>query len=343
MEKQNTLPASVAREKLSYKMIDVGPKTETTRRALAQGKIQMSAHVLELIKSKQLPKGDPLALAEAAGIMAAKRTSDLLPLCHPLFLDAVRIESYIVNDTTIQITCEVRTTAKTGAEMEALMGVQVALLTIYDLVKGVDPALSILDVFLRTKEGGKSGHWVHPRVKMCDYEDRACHQHTKQALTNIKAAVLTVSDRRSNNTLPDESGTMILSFLKEQGATHLEPKIIADEQKQIQSAVREFVFEHSVDLIIITGGTGVGPRDVTPESVKVLFSKEIPGMGELLRQKGSAHTPMSWLSRSGAGIIEKTFVVFFPGSPKAVSEGLQAIKSLLPHALKMLRGGGHES
>ncbi|MBI4248927.1 MAG: cyclic pyranopterin monophosphate synthase MoaC, partial [Elusimicrobia bacterium] len=145
------------------RMIDVGAKAVTRRRAAARGFIAMSARALRHVKEGTLPKGNVLRLAEVAGIQAAKRTSETLPLCHPLALDCVEVSFEVLErPPRIQATCEAATDSKTGVEMEALCGVSGALLAVYDLVKGVEPALSISDIRLLYKEGGKSGFWRHP-------------------------------------------------------------------------------------------------------------------------------------------------------------------------------------
>ena len=147
-------------------MIDVAEKAPTKRRALARGRIQMSRESYDAIKHGKNPKGDVLAQAEVAGILGAKRTSDLIPLCHPLPLDQGRVGFDLLDDAcSIVAWCEASATAKTGVEMEALTGVSCALLAIYDLAKAVDPALTISGVHLSVKEGGKSGRWVHPDEK----------------------------------------------------------------------------------------------------------------------------------------------------------------------------------
>ena len=147
----------------SFKMIDVGPKTATHRKAVAQGSIKLSQEAFAAIVNRANPKGDVLSLAEIAGIMAAKKTSDLIPLCHPLPLEKVQLRFESNQDSaSITVFCEVSTTSKTGVEMEALSGVNGALLTIYDLSKAVNPVLIISEIRLNTKEGGKSGPWRHP-------------------------------------------------------------------------------------------------------------------------------------------------------------------------------------
>jgi cyclic pyranopterin monophosphate synthase len=146
-----------------FHMIDVGEKAPTRRRALARGRIQMARESFEAIARGTNPKGDVLAQAEVAGILACKRTADVIPLCHPLPLEQVLVRFELDHAThSIVAFCEAAATARTGVEMEALSGVTGALLAIYDLAKAVDPALTITDVHLSVKEGGKSGRWVHP-------------------------------------------------------------------------------------------------------------------------------------------------------------------------------------
>lgn len=148
-----------------FRMIDVGEKTATRRRAVAMGRLHVGQEAWMALRDKALPKGDALAMAEVAGIMAAKNTANLLPLCHQLGLDVARIQcSCLQTDDgpVVEVHCEVVTTAKTGVEMEALCGATAALLTIYDLTKGIDPALWISGVHLVRKQGGKSGDWWHP-------------------------------------------------------------------------------------------------------------------------------------------------------------------------------------
>lgn len=143
------------------RMVDVGGKPDTTRSATACGIIRMEAETLAAIKAGNAPKGDVLGTARIAGIMGAKRTADLIPMCHPLGLDAVTI-AFAFLDDGIEVTATASLTAKTGVEMEAMTAVSVALLTIYDMAKAVDKAMVIGDVRLIAKSGGKSGDWAAP-------------------------------------------------------------------------------------------------------------------------------------------------------------------------------------
>lgn len=144
------------------RMVDVGGKSQTQRRAVASGVIMMSAQAIEAIRAGNAPKGDVLGTARVAGIMAAKRTGEVIPLCHPLGLEAVSVDFAFedTNDTwSIRATATASLTGRTGVEMEAMVAVSVALLTIYDMAKAIDKAMVIGDVRLIEKTGGKSGDW----------------------------------------------------------------------------------------------------------------------------------------------------------------------------------------
>lgn len=142
-------------------MVDVGGKTATHRVAIASGSITMSSEALDAIRAGNAPKGDVLAAARIAGIMAAKKTGELIPLCHPLGLEAVTID-FAFEETSIRATASASLTGKTGVEMEAMVAVSTALLTIYDMAKAIDKGMVIRDVRLIEKRGGKSGDWKAP-------------------------------------------------------------------------------------------------------------------------------------------------------------------------------------
>ncbi|MBW8754340.1 MAG: cyclic pyranopterin monophosphate synthase MoaC [Sphingomonadales bacterium] len=147
----------------SARMVDVGGKPATRRVAIASGRIRMSAEALAAIRAGDVPKGDVLAAARIAGIMAAKKTGELIPLCHPLALDSVTLD-FAFEDGALRITTTASLTARTGVEMEAMTATSIALLTIYDMAKAIDKGMVIEDVRLLEKRGGKSGDWRAPDV-----------------------------------------------------------------------------------------------------------------------------------------------------------------------------------
>ena len=344
MESPGTFPPSaVDSSDRAYRMIDVGAKVETRRRAVAQGRIRMAPETLVRVREKTVPKGDVLALAEVAGIMAAKHTSDLLPLCHPLGLDAVRVSCAIdEQDSSVLVLCEASTTAKTGVEMEALVGVNAALLSIYDLVKAIDPVLQIGDVFLRTKEGGKSGNWVSP---LHEQNGRSMGEKTTlpkdSSLSQVPTSVITVSDRCAAGSAEDRSGPALEKELRALGVSAVARHLVPDHAEQIAKLVSEESRRLGGGMILLTGGTGMGPRDITPEALAPLWTRVIPGIGELLRSSGARHNSMAWLSRSQGGFVGNTLVISFPGSSKAVVEGMEALRGLIPHLVHIARGGAH--
>ena len=149
--------------KNSFNMVNVSAKKETFRRALASGKIYVGKDVFKLIKNKEMPKGDPISLAEVSAVLGVKKTSELIPLCHPLPIDHTATKIIMHDeDSSLEVFCIVSAYAKTGVEMEAIMGVNAALITIYDLSKIVNPHLKIDNIKLLIKEGGKSGLWKNP-------------------------------------------------------------------------------------------------------------------------------------------------------------------------------------
>lgn len=150
------------------RMVDVGAKAVTARRATAAGHVSMQPETLQLITNKQVSKGDVFEVARLAGIMAAKRTPELIPLCHSLGLDSVEINFAIVDPSTVEIRASVSVTSKTGVEMEALTAVSIAALTIYDMCKAVDRGMSLGPIYLVEKSGGKSGHFLRQDLQPKD-------------------------------------------------------------------------------------------------------------------------------------------------------------------------------
>lgn len=315
---------------MAVNMAHVSAKQITERRAAAVGTLLMSRRAFALLKSGRLPKGDAIALAQSAGIMAAKQTPNLLPLCHPLQLDSVDVE--ITLDAKLPgalVRCTAAIAAKTGVEMEALTGASVALLCLYDLIKPVDPNLEIVAVRLEFKEGGKKGYWKHPKTKA-----PAKPALVKKAGT---AAVITVSDRAFKGIYKDKSGPALASGLERIGFTIKKRIISPDDQQTIEQHIRRAA--RGVNVVVLTGGTGLSPRDVTPEAVLAVSDRLIPGFGESMRASGGH--PTAALSRSVAGQVGSCIIVALPGSEGGVRDGLTILEQLLPHAIHIASGGGH--
>ncbi|HEY8270617.1 MAG TPA: bifunctional molybdenum cofactor biosynthesis protein MoaC/MoaB [Pseudobdellovibrionaceae bacterium] len=324
-----------------FKMANVAEKISTSRRAIARGYIKMSPATAKIVAEKKLPKGDALMMAEVAGILGVKKTIEILPLCHPLPIESVRVKCEPRGDGVV-VSCEVITTYKTGVEMEALMGVNAALLCIYDLTKPIDPVLSIHDIHLVMKEGGKSGLWQNPEFPQDPQiplsSNKSCA--LRKSLKGLKTAVLTISDRCSRKQAEDGSGPVLKQMLKEREAEILWSDLVPDEISEIQKAITRFK-ESGADLIVSTGGTGFSPRDVTPEAVEPMLTRRVEGFGELFRAEGAKRTPMSYLSRSVSGFIGETLIITLPGSPRACREGIDILAYLIPHAIHIAKGGPH--
>ncbi len=322
--------------KAAFQMIDVGAKPVTHRLAVASGEIIVGKQAFELIRERKLPKGDVLLLAEIAGIQGAKKAYEMIPLCHPMGLDMVRIITELKpEETCVKVYCIASVHAKTGIEMEVLAGVNAALLTLWDLTKMIEANLCIRNIQLLAKKGGKSGVWHNP-AGAPDWVRDLVSPVDNTILKGRSVAVLTLSDRASRGEYKDESGAMLKGLLEKAGGAIVEYRVISDDREGIARTVQEIVGTHHPHLLITTGGTGVSSRDATPEAIQPLFDRIIPGIGELLRQDGASYTPLSWSSRSVGGMIGNTLVITLPGNPSAVKEGLDALlPKLIPHLIRI--------
>lgn len=312
------------------RMIDVGDKAETRREAEAEAVLCGDPLVLRALWEGKLPKGEAVPSAQVAGVLAAKRTPDLLPMCHPIRLDSVEVHLNLENDRIV-IRAYARTHDRTGVEMEALTAASVTALTLYDWAKAHDPTMEF-SVRLIRKSGGKSGVW--------EREPRAATPEPPP-LQTVRSAVLTISDRASQGIYSDESGTLIQHWLKEQGAEVVSYALVPDDPEQIRTELVRLADTLQPDLILTTGGTGPSPRDVTPEATRAIVEREVDSITDWLRLQTGRLTPLAYLSRATAGVRGRTLVVNLPGSPRAVQEHLTALLPLLPHAIRMVQGGGH--
>ncbi len=309
------------------RMVDVGDKPVTARRAVAAAIVRMRPEVLATLLDAGGPKGDALVTARLAGIGAAKRTSELIPLCHPLPLDAVEVE--LTPDRaagTVAIRTEVRVTARTGVEMEALTAASVAALTLYDMAKALQRDIVIERVELVEKSGGRSGDYA---------------RDTPFAAAEHEAVVVVCSNRSAAGEREDTSGPALVASLREAGFdVASSPIVVADDEEAIAALLARLA-DAGHRLILTTGGTGLTPSDVTPAATRRVIEREAPGLAELMRAAGIASTPMAALSRGVVGTRGQALIANLPGSPKGASESLAALLPVLRHALEQLAGGDH--
>jgi molybdenum cofactor biosynthesis protein MoaC len=301
-------------------MFDITDKIKTLRSARAQAIVKASNASIERILKNEVPKGNVIETAKVSSIIGAKRTPDLIPFCHNLSLNWVETE-ITTEDKQIIIEVTVKTTYETGCEMEALTAASCAALTVYDMLKPIDKDIEIHSVKLLEKKGGKS-----------DFRETIPE--------SFETGVLVISDSVHAGKKEDSAGKNILNKLNEIGINKYEYKIVPDEVDSIRKEVINW-YEKGFPLIITTGGTGLSPRDKTPEAILPLIETEIPGIMEAARGHGQLRTPYSMLSRGVAGLKGKTLIITLPGSSKGAQESMDALFPYIIHLYKMLKGGRH--
>lgn len=303
-------------------MVDITHKINTLRYARAQAIVKVSnEHTIDAIRNKSVPKGDVFEMSKSAALFAIKRTSDVIPDCHPLPIEFASV-SFNIDKLEIQIQVEVKTIYKTGVEVEAMHGASVAALTAYDMLKPLDKNIEIHSIKLLEKKGGKS-----------DFNE--------EFRKSLKAAVIVCSDSISAGTKEDFAGKAIISKLESLDINIVDYDIIPDDTEDIVSKVTTLV-EKKINMVIFTGGTGLSPRDVTPEAIIPLLDRNIPGIAEAIRSYGQQRTPYSMLSRSVSGLIGETLVLALPGSTKGAKESMDALFPYILHIFRVMEMTRHE-
>lgn len=294
-------------------MRDVSAKNWSLRTALARSTVTCSPGSIAMIREGRAPKGDPLPIARVAAVMAAKNTPLLIPYCHSVALDWVKVD-FEVQDSAIITTVEVKAIYKTGVEMEALTAAAAAALNLYDLLKPVDDTLSIERIELLEKTGGKS--------------------NVRSTLgRSWRAEVLVCSDRAASGVYEDRSGKILVQGIKEFGGEVGEAMVVPDDQERIRLTLQQWIADH-VDLVMVSGGSGIGERDVTPEVVESLIDKRLPGIEEHFRGYSRDRVPTAMFSRAIAGMAGRTLLVTLPGSPGAAQDALDSLFPYLLHAIE---------
>ena len=302
-------------------MVNITHKQSTHRKAIAQAIVRVSQQeTIDAVVNKQVPKGDVFEMAKVAGLFAAKRTSDMIPDCHPLPIEHASV-AYEIMGLDIIVKMTIETIYKTGVEVEAMHAASVVALTMYDMLKPIDKEISIEQIKLVEKKGGKS-----------DFLNKET-----QAL---RAAVIVCSDSIFKGTHHDEAGKAIIEKLKNCGIVGEDFAVIPDEKEMIQEKVKEYQ-EKQFDLLLFTGGTGLSPRDITTEALTEIIDRRIPGVEETMRSYGQLRTPYAMLSRSVAGYAGKLLVLGLPGSTRGAAESMDALFPHLLHLFRVSKGARH--
>ena len=302
----------------NVKMVDITDKVSTVRTAKAEGKVFLQPETISAIKGDALPKGNVLTIAKVAGVQAAKKTAELIPMCHQLNLSFVDIE-FIVQTENIVIKSIVKTKEATGVEMEALTAVSVTALTIYDMCKAVDKTMSIGGINLVEKVGGKSYHATEYRPHV---------------------GVITISDSVSSGKNEDRSGPLLISGFSDSGCSVEHKKVLPDGSDELTPTIQNWI-EEGAELIITTGGTGLGPRDLTIEMLEGIFDSKLPGVEQALHAYGRGKVKTAMLSRLTAGVVSGAIVICLPGSMGAVKDALNVLVPTIFHSFHMMKGEKH--
>ena len=303
-------------------MVNITHKSNTLRKAIATATVKVSStETINLIKERKVPKGDVFEFSRAAGLLALKKTSDVIPDCHPLPVEYTSI-THAIDGLSIVIRVEVHTIYKTGVEVEAMHGAAITALTMYDMLKPVDKGIEIGTIKLENKTGGKTS-----------YKD--------EIQEKLRCAVIVCSDKVASGKATDKAGKAVIEKLAMHGITDCQYEIIPDEPSEIREKINGLV-NSEYQLVLCTGGTGLSPRDLTPDTIQPLLDREIPGIMETARQYGQQRMPYAMLSRGVAGFIKNTLIVTLPGSTRGAIETMDALFPYVLHVFSVAKGMRHD-
>ncbi len=304
-------------------MVNITEKSNTLRKAIAQAVVNVSKQeTIDAINNGTVPKGNVFEMSKAAGLLGVKKTPDLLPDCHPLPIEYTAV-SYRIEGLSIYVEMEVHTIYKTGVEVEAMHGVSVIALNMYDMLKPIDKGIEIGTIKLLNKRGGKT-----------DFKDKFLDRK------DLKAAVIVCSDTISAGQKEDKAGKAIIAKLEKSGVEIGAYDIIPDEKEAIQGKLNNYHAD-GFNMVIYTGGTGLSIRDVTPEAIEPLLDRRIPGIEEAIRNYGQNRMPYAMLSRSVVGVKGSTLVMALPGSTNGARESMEAVFPEVLHVFGVLKGERH--
>lgn len=294
-------------------MIDITHKSSTLRKAVAQAIVKVGSQgTIDAVVQKKVPKGDVFEMAKTAGLFAAKRTSDMIPDCHPLPVEFTAVR-YRIEDLQIFIQVEVHTVYKTGVEVEAMHAASVVALTMYDMLKPIDKNIEINQIKLLEKTGGKS-----------DYKNKFKKE--------IKAGIIVCSEPVLKGTKQDQAGQIIKEKLEGLGIV-VQEYLLMNADDTLPAKITDWV-SSGLDLVVLTGGTGPTAKDRLPELITPILEREIPGIEEAIRAYGQQRTPYAMISRSVAGMIGESLVLGIAGSSRGAEESMDAIFPAVLHIFK---------
>jgi cyclic pyranopterin phosphate synthase len=302
-------------------MVDITHKIITQRTATAQAIVKVgSPATMQAIINNTVPKGNVLEVSRTAGLFAVKNTSNSIPDCHPMPIEFTGIEYELLEDSVL-IKVTVKAIYRTGVEVEAMHGASIVALTMYDMLKPIDKQVEISTIKLLHKKGGKSDYGVKENL-------------------DLSVAVIVCSDSVSSGKKEDRAGKVISDKIKNLGLSVSSYSVIPDEVLDIQETINKLCSANK-DLVILTGGTGLSNRDVTPEAIIPMLDRRIPGIEEAIRSYGQDRTPYAMLSRSVVGFKGNTLIMALPGSTAGASESMDAVFPSVLHLFKILNGFNH--